>query len=141
MYYQCNFLSTLLARLTNSNPVQEISDDVTTPGLLRPLYTSRSRVNDCVIETQRAVSQVKFSGAASGARHAGAPVSGDAQTPPSHVTAQSIFSPPLGSDITVNASGYSPQYPVRPFLRSCYCSTCLQGLVLILPIRGNGPHL
>ncbi|KAL4063854.1 Eisosome component PIL1-domain-containing protein [Scleroderma citrinum] len=91
--------------------IKEISDDVTTPGLLRPPYTSRNRVNDCVVETQRAVSQVKFSGTPSGdgPEDSQSPPAPSRHVPSSHVTTQPIFAPPLGSDLTVNVSGYSTQ--------------------------------
>ncbi|KAI6004483.1 hypothetical protein F5J12DRAFT_837272 [Pisolithus orientalis] len=100
--------------------VQEIPDIATTPGFPRAPYTGRGRVNDYVEEAQRAIGEVRFSGAPSGRRYGvlqapaleeqnhTAPSSEQTQ---SHLTVHQISAP--HHDFTPNAGRHGSRPPRR----------------------------
>jgi len=107
-------------------------------GLPRAYYNGHGRVDDLVVEAQRAVSQVTFSGNPSGHISTSAPVSQplvpNFQDPP--IQTPFLPTPSLGSELTLGVATYNPPLgppPVCPFIMSPCC--CLEAgiLFLILP--------
>ncbi|KAI6027139.1 hypothetical protein EDC04DRAFT_3092100 [Pisolithus marmoratus] len=133
--------------------VQQLPDIVTTPGFPRPPYTNGGRVSSYVEEAQRAIGQVKFSGAPSGRRHgiSQAPASGEQNLPApsleqtqSHVTAHQIPTPHL--DFTPNASEHGARPPRRQSTsiddfgaRGSLNEDPQRSQVSSLPFRGRNP--
>ncbi|KAF8839041.1 hypothetical protein BDN67DRAFT_932857 [Paxillus ammoniavirescens] len=101
--------------------VQFIPEDVTQPGLPRAYYNAHSRVGDLVVETQRAVSQVAFSGSPSGRAYGSAAGNVNSQTsaPPNQQAQGSLDisylpTPSLGSELTLNVNAYNAQSVAQP---------------------------
>lgn len=89
---------------------QSISEDVTQPGLPRAYYNAHGRVGDLVVEAQRAVSQVTFSGNPAGHVSASVPILQPQAPTSQEAPVQSPFlpTPSLGSELTLGAVAYGP---------------------------------
>ncbi|KAG6371218.1 hypothetical protein JVT61DRAFT_9842 [Boletus reticuloceps] len=90
--------------------IQSIPEDVTQPGLPRAYYSAHGRVGDLVVEAQRAVSQVIFSGNPPGHLPTSAPTSRPQAPTSQELPVQSPFlpTPSLGSNLTLGVPMYNP---------------------------------
>ncbi|KAF8550412.1 hypothetical protein OG21DRAFT_1499796 [Imleria badia] len=94
--------------------IQSIPEDVTEPGLPRAFYNAHGHVGDLVVEAQRAVSQVTFSGNPSGHVSAAAPIS----QPPAPTQEPFLPTPSLGSELTLGVATYNPPPGPPPIRRA-----------------------